>query len=368
MRAIQAGNTFNIFDDSIEIYEELPARTYSVEYSDMKGCYLSLHSDLEVNEKIYGVHEQKAEKALTTFGILDRGLGIILSGDKGMGKSVFARLLCKKAIGKGIPVIIVSECVPGIANFIESINQECVVLFDEFDKTFDTCRGQDERDEQAQLLSLFDGVATGKRLYIVTCNEIYNLNDYLINRPGRFHYHFRFDYPEVSEIEEYLRDKLQPEYYSQIKDVVAFSSKVNLNYDCLRSIAFELNLGNSFAETINDLNILNTSKKSFDVTLYYENGRMLHRYSCSMNLFMNEGDDLWITMYGEKGLRIAEVKVDRTKIEYDVANNASVVKANGLYIDYVDPDDEPDVNTYKNLKPSYMTIEKNGMRNLRYTV
>lgn len=91
---------------------------------------------------------------------------------------------------------------------------------------------------------------------VVTCNELYGLNDYLINRPGRFHYHFRFEYPSDSEIQEYLCDKLDRNYWSQIDAVIAFSRKVDLNYDCLRSIAFELNTGNDFADAIKDLNMM----------------------------------------------------------------------------------------------------------------
>lgn len=36
----------------------------------------------------------------------------------------------------GIPLIVVDKFIPGIASYIESIDQEVMVLFDEFDKTF----------------------------------------------------------------------------------------------------------------------------------------------------------------------------------------------------------------------------------------
>lgn len=61
---------------------------------------------------------------------------------------------------KGYPVLIADEAYRGIAHFIEKIEQECVVLFDEFDKTF---KSNKENDEQAKLLSLFDGTAGGKK-------------------------------------------------------------------------------------------------------------------------------------------------------------------------------------------------------------
>ena len=59
---------------------------------------------------------------------------MILSGHKGIGKSLFAKLLSIEAIRNGIPVIIADKYIPGIAAYIESIDQRVMVLFDEFDK------------------------------------------------------------------------------------------------------------------------------------------------------------------------------------------------------------------------------------------
>ena len=220
MRAIKIGGTIRIYDDSVETYEQLPANTYTVSFSEREGCFLTLHSDIQVSEKTYGIHIEKVEKVMRSFACSKRSLGVILSGDKGIGKSMFAKMVCETANGKGLPVIIVDSCVPGVARFIESIEQACVVLFDEFDKTF---RKNYEVDEQASLLSLFDGTAGGKKLYMVTCNEIHGLNNFIVNRPGRFHYHFRFEYPTPEDIREYLRDNLDPKYYGEIENVIEFS-------------------------------------------------------------------------------------------------------------------------------------------------
>ena len=173
----------------------------------MSGFFLEARTDLVVKEKVYGVHPEKADKVIAAFAMFERNLGVILSGDKGIGKSLFARVLSSKAVKTGYPVIIVDQFIPGIASYIESIDQEAVILFDEFDKTFGSIRpGENEADPQSGLLSLFDGTSDGKKLFIITCNSLYNLSDYLVNRPGRFHYHFRFDYPSSEDIREYLTD------------------------------------------------------------------------------------------------------------------------------------------------------------------
>ena len=122
----------------------------------------------------------------------------------------------------------------------------------------------EHNDDQAALLSLFDGTTGGKKLFIVTCNELYSLNSYIVNRPGRFHYHFRFDYPTPEDIREYLHDKLPEDKHGEIEKVVDFSRKTSLNYDCLRAIAFELDGGANFAAAVIDLNIMTTEDEEYD--------------------------------------------------------------------------------------------------------
>ena len=46
-----------------------------------------------VKEKVYGIHPKKADKVFKAFTKFERNLGVILSGDKGIGKSLFARIL-----------------------------------------------------------------------------------------------------------------------------------------------------------------------------------------------------------------------------------------------------------------------------------
>lgn len=143
-----------------------------------------------------------------------------------------------------------------------------MILFDEYDKIFN----DKKYNCQAEMLSLFDGVSAGKKLFVITCNEIQSLSQYLINRPGRFHYHFRFLYPTADEIRAYMEDKLDKQYYDEIENVIAFSVRMNLNYDCLRSIAFELNTGSKFQEAINDLNIIRIDEyKEIKIVVEFEN-------------------------------------------------------------------------------------------------
>lgn len=109
--------------------------------------------------------------------------------------------------------------------------------------------------EQNDLLSLFDGTSRNKKLFVITCNNLDNLSSFLVNRPGRFHYHICFKYPTSEDIVKYLKDKLDEKYWGEIPKVVKRATAIKTNYDTLRAIAYELQQGWSFEEAIEDLNI-----------------------------------------------------------------------------------------------------------------
>ena len=293
MHIVESGKRYRIFNNAITTYDQLPPKTYRVDYDPETRIFSLLEAhDFEIPEtKIYGQHLDKVKKVLNSMDKMNRNLGVILSGDKGIGKSLFSKCLGLKARKKGIPVILVNEYHEGIANFLEEIEQTVMILFDEYDKTFN----EKKHNCQAEMLSLFDGVSAGKKLFVITCNEIQSLSQYLINRPGRFHYHFRFLYPTADEIRDYMEDKLDKQYYDEIENVIAFSVRMNLNYDCLRSIAFELNNGLKFQEAINDLNIIRISQyKNIKIIVEFENQATLSGKIKEWQLYDNTITDMSI--------------------------------------------------------------------------
>lgn len=181
MKAIKTGTSVKIYDDSIKIFNQLPSRSYIVRFEKMTGFYLDEYTDIQAGEiRIYGDHMRKVQKAVHAYEKTDRNMGVILSGHKGMGKTLCAKLLVEEAVKINVPVIVVDQYIPGIASYLELIDQSVMVLFDEFDKTFG--RTEDETDPQAELLGLFDGMSPGKKLFVITCNDIWKLNDFIVNR------------------------------------------------------------------------------------------------------------------------------------------------------------------------------------------
>lgn len=374
MKIVNTGSIYRIYSDDLKVFDKLPAKTFIVRFNKMQGFFLETYSDLEINEEVvYGVHTAKVTKVLNSFKQFKRNLGVILSGDKGIGKSLFARMLCNSAAVAGYPVIVIDCFYPGIHSFIEEITQEVVILLDEFDKTFDAGKRHkyEEEDDsssaQTSLLSLFDGLSGGKKLYIITCNKIGSLSDYLINRPGRFHYHIMFKYPTAKEVEVYLRDKLSKDRWGEIPKVVVFSRRVDLNYDCLRAIAYEIQNGYTFEESIEDLNILNLKTPPTIISLTLGDRVMVSHTNIDMfsNIPIN---DLYI---GDIGDVVVRVSFTPTSAKYDKTSDffSFSYEDSGISFDFddVSPDEKDQVKEdIRSLEFNGFTICREQKRSLRY--
>lgn len=296
MNIVNAGARYQVYGEDVQTYKSLPAATYTIGFHPMQGFWLTKHSDLDVKEdSIYGKHDYCAEKVMSGYRESNRNFGVILSGKKGIGKSLMARIIADKAIASGMPVIIVDKAIGGIADFLSSIEQEVVIIFDEFEKTF---ARKDGEDPQVELLSLFDGIDSGKKLFIITCNDPRQLNEFLVNRPGRFHYHFEIVCPTGDEVRAYMQDKLGDGFDDEIKKVIKLSSIADITYDCLRAIAFELKQGYGIEETLEDLNINYERGMSFDITVRLNNGWTLTSYSNTIDLYSRR--EARISFYHDK--------------------------------------------------------------------
>lgn len=270
MKIVNSNGIYKIYGNDLRVMDKLPIGSYRVGFSKDSGFFLTEFSELVITDnKIYGVHEGKANKVLKAFEATNRNLGVILLGDKGMGKSLFSKLLTKKALHNNIPTIIVEEYVPGIASFLGSIDDEVMIMFDEFEKTFKK-NSDGSFDPQEELLTLFDGLYSGKKLFCITCNNMYGINEYFKNRTGRVHYLFTFEYHNEEETREYLKDNLNECNYGEIDSIVRFATRAPVSYDSLRSICFEVNLFNEpFEEVIKDINLCMLDDFTYKVVISY---------------------------------------------------------------------------------------------------
>lgn len=68
MKIIQTGTTYKVYGEDLVVLNNLPAQTYKVGFGQFTGFFLEKQNNLEIKEdKIYGVHEGKANKVLNRF-------------------------------------------------------------------------------------------------------------------------------------------------------------------------------------------------------------------------------------------------------------------------------------------------------------
>jgi hypothetical protein len=267
-----------ISGNAISILDRLPAAIYEVCFE--KGIGFSLietDNNFSMAKKLYGDVEAITTRVLRTFDITESNLGVLFSGPKGLGKSLTARNICAEAIKKDIPVILVTENFDNITSFIETINQNVVVFIDEFEKLYPDFRSK-ERDVisgQDSLLNLFDSTLSGKKLFLLTCNDVSDLSGYLLNRPGRLHYHFKTNRLSIDRINEYCSDNLPSEMSGIIPEICSLGARIpDFSYDMLKAIIFELKEYRSdLPEVKRILNIEAQARSAFDFTVYFKSGR-----------------------------------------------------------------------------------------------
>lgn len=252
------GTTVRVFDyDNNQVVDKLEPKVYTI-CQDLSGFYLSIVSDsFDVPSKVYGNTPKRAKKILATYDDRTRSTGVLMSGDKGSGKTMLSSLLCNEMIGRGLPVILVERPYAG-AGFIEFINNigECALFFDEFAKVFAKIdEDSDNNETQNSLLSVFDGAHTIKRLILLTENETYNINQYMLNRPGRIYYHFKYSKLEEAMVREYCKANKIPENIIQ-SILLRIDSSREFSFDALKAVVEEYNrFGEDISEIFSELNI-----------------------------------------------------------------------------------------------------------------
>lgn len=263
---IKNGNTYSIAaEESLDLHKVLPVGNYIIKINPMTNAlYLEMVDPLITSQKIYGDTMRNAKRILNTFNSRENSTGVLLNGEKGSGKTLLAKVISVEGAKEGIPTIIINNAFhgDGFNKFVQDIEQSCIFLFDEFEKVYD-------EDSQEQILTLFDGVFSSKKLFILTVNDKWKVNQHMRNRPGRIYYLLEFSGIEADFIREYCEDNLNNKQHID-KIVVVASLFDKFNFDMLKALVEEMN---RYDETPQEaLKILNakpeySNRGSFNIEL-----------------------------------------------------------------------------------------------------
>lgn len=258
------GNTFRqASEQALNLHDKLPGGTYVLKADPNEQFYYELADNFVLPKKIYGDALANADRIIKTFFDRPNSTGVLLDGEKGSGKTLLTKMISSKLVEQDVPTIIINTPFVGdkFNSYIQEMEQEAVILFDEFEKVY-------EPSVQPQVLTLLDGVFPTKKLFLLTCNDKYRIDSHMRNRPGRLYYMLSFTGLERSFIEEYALENLTDKTHLSglINSSMLFG---NFNFDMLQALVEEMN---RYGESAQDaMKILNTrpdgAKDMFDVKL-----------------------------------------------------------------------------------------------------
>ena len=190
------------------------------------------YKEFKLPKRLYGEIPQLADFFYEGFKRRGYQGGVLLTGEAGAGKTELAKIICNKAIHEGLRVIDLNNTrlIPEFIDYLETLN-DVVLFFDEFGKIMPD-RGQEK------LLTLFSNPVGVKRIIIITENEIFRINSFIRNRPGRIRYSKHFDKVPLSTVKDYLEDKnVDEDFYNDVLSL--YKRMPKFTFDHLQAIVDE---------------------------------------------------------------------------------------------------------------------------------
>ncbi len=231
--------------DSVSSLDSIPKKVYKTVFSKMQGTFLKETEIKLEHGVIYGNSQKIADHIVQAYNLNDKSknLGVLLSGGRGLGKTLTTRLVMEQFKDK-FPIVIVSEFTPDLPDFLSNL-KNCIILMDEFEKFMSgNANGSDNEDDQTKqetILSVLDGnTGCSGNLFLLTANNIYKIDENLKSRPGRIRYHYKYESESAEVVRNYCKDNLErKDIIEEVVRVLGVAKYVSL--DIITSFVDELN-------------------------------------------------------------------------------------------------------------------------------
>ena len=249
MKVLKIGDTYKIVKEDVSIKKSLPAQKYVVtKSSNGDMCLKSLPKEkLGIVPEAYPYDYMN--NVLTMVELFDTGnksMGVVIDGDKQNGKTLSSKLLSMYAIDHNYPVIVVDRFFPEIATYINSIEEDIVVIFEDYQETYALgakCGFVTAADQQYMMSDLLKADNPYKKMIVINANRRHIQDNDIICVSELFPCVCSVTYPDMYEIKKFVTTFLKKKYHDKIEKLLSFAFLHNISFGVLESLVNILNKG-----------------------------------------------------------------------------------------------------------------------------
>lgn len=203
--------------------KQIPSGYYKIRYDQQNGIFFLKDKKIKTDELIklpIGDQEEVINDIQDFWGMKSRyqkysylhKRGILMYGPPGSGKTCILNLLIEDLIKRQEGIIFSIENVEDLSLYSDfsqifreiEPNRPLIVIIEDIDGLLDG-----GRNSEKMLLNILDGINQIESVaYIATTNYPENLEQRLLNRPGRFDRRFSIGYPNAETRAEYFKNKI----------------------------------------------------------------------------------------------------------------------------------------------------------------